>query len=118
MLNLKVIQVKIKPASNDAFESAKFNDILHGWHIELNLNLFCFIRSLSHSVRTELPSVAVPLATEEVTLPHSDPVPAAQVELAKPWIEVHIKTTHFLLLLCTNCRPVMLDFGPDPIKNK
>ncbi|KAL9951014.1 hypothetical protein ACROYT_G043600 [Oculina patagonica] len=44
-------------------------------------------RSLNHSVRSEFPSVAVPLGTEEVTLPHSDPVPAAQVEVAKPWIE-------------------------------
>jgi len=32
--------------------------------------------------------VAAPLGPEEVTLPHSDPVPAAQMELAKPWIEV------------------------------
>lgn len=32
--------------------------------------------------------MAAPLGPEEVTLPHSDPVPAAQMELAKPWIEV------------------------------
>ena len=50
--------------------------------------LFYFVRSSSRSIRSELPRVAVPLGPEEVTLPHSDPVPAAQVELAKPWIEV------------------------------
>ena len=50
--------------------------------------LFCFARSPSRSIRSELPRVAAPLGPEEVTLPHSDPVPAAQVELAKPWIEV------------------------------
>jgi len=44
-------------------------------------------RSPSRSIRSELPRVAAPLGPEEVTLPHSDPVPAAQMELAKPWIE-------------------------------
>ncbi|XP_068726656.1 mitogen-activated protein kinase kinase kinase 1-like [Montipora capricornis] len=45
-------------------------------------------RSPSHALRSDLPSVPAPLGPEEITLPHSDPVPASQVELAKPWIEV------------------------------
>ena len=43
-------------------------------------------------MQSELPRVAAPLGPEEVTLPHSEPVPAAQVELAKPWIEVCVET--------------------------
>lgn len=68
--------------------------------IRVGFQTIIFVRSPSHSIRSELPSVAVPLGTEEVTLPHSDPVPAAQVELAKPWIEVHIKSVYYLVNLC------------------
>lgn len=44
-------------------------------------------RTPDHSLHSELPSVPAPLGPEEITLPHSNPIPAAQVELAKPWIE-------------------------------
>ncbi|XP_020605273.1 mitogen-activated protein kinase kinase kinase 1-like [Orbicella faveolata] len=36
-------------------------------------------RSPSRSIRSELPRVAAPLGPEEVTLPHSDPVPALKM---------------------------------------
>lgn len=58
----------------------------------LCFQLICCGRSPSRSIQSELPRVAAPLGPEEVTLPHSDPVPAAQVELAKPWIEVCVET--------------------------
>ncbi|XP_067027287.1 mitogen-activated protein kinase kinase kinase 1-like isoform X1 [Acropora muricata] len=44
-------------------------------------------RTQSHRLPPDLPSVPAPLGPEEITLPHSDPVPASQVEIAKPWIE-------------------------------
>ncbi|RMX49549.1 hypothetical protein pdam_00017438 [Pocillopora damicornis] len=59
----------------------------HCMEILLTVTIFVFTRSPDHSIRSELPSVPAPLGPEEITLPHSNPVPAAQVELAKPWIE-------------------------------
>lgn len=59
------------------------------------LLLFCSsvtCRSPGHSLRSDLPSVPAPLGPEEITLPHSNPIPASQVELAKPWIEVRLNT--------------------------
>ncbi|XP_020909924.2 mitogen-activated protein kinase kinase kinase 1 [Exaiptasia diaphana] len=39
--------------------------------------------------RTVSPNVPTPLGPEEViTLPHSEPIPSQQIELARPWIQV------------------------------
>ena len=55
-----------------------------------------YYRSPGH-IRSALPSVPAPLGPEEITLPHSSPIPAAQVELAKPWIEVRAEQSIHIL---------------------
>ena len=45
-------------------------------------------KSPSRSTRTVSPNVPCPLEHGEITLPHSDPIPREQVELARPWVEV------------------------------
>ena len=59
--------------------------------------IFChwlfYCRSSGRSLQSDLPSVPGPFDPEEITLPHSDPIPPSQVELTKPSIEVQISNT-------------------------